>query len=309
MQRRLFTYLLLLLSFGSYAQINSVIVVTKTPTTPVDSIASSNPDHYLCPGDKVQLTLVGGSLGTDAVWTWYEGGCTNGTSIGTGDTILVTPEDSVTTYYCTAVGGCNMPCASATLMWNPALCAPLPVHLLSFDAQLYQENKGLVTWQTVDEEAKTGYDLFKSTDAKNFVLLYHEDAKLVNGKNNYQYIDKNLMPGNNYYRLTIHYPNQSIAYSQVKTVYYAINEDVVRLYPNPTDGLVYFEFNAQEGEDVDVWVSSIVGQRFHNTQTIHTKLGKNVVSMNLSDLAQGAYLFHYQNSSGHVQNIKFVKTN
>ena len=53
---------------------------------------------WYCPGEEVILTIIGGELGTDADWIWYEAQCGNATVIGTGDSLTVYPMVS-TTYY------------------------------------------------------------------------------------------------------------------------------------------------------------------------------------------------------------------
>ncbi|HQY11589.1 MAG TPA: T9SS type A sorting domain-containing protein [Ferruginibacter sp.] len=70
--------------------------------------------NNICPGISVNLTVVGGTLGTNAGWMWYTGSC--GTSlVGTGSSISVTPSVT-TTYYVRAEGDCNATsCASVTV--------------------------------------------------------------------------------------------------------------------------------------------------------------------------------------------------
>jgi len=61
--------------------------------------------NNICPGISVNLSVVGGTLGTNASWKWYSGAC--GTSlVGTGSSISVTPAVT-TTYYVRAEGDCN----------------------------------------------------------------------------------------------------------------------------------------------------------------------------------------------------------
>ncbi len=68
-------------------------------------ITSDAPFNEVCIGSLATLTLNGGSLGTGANWKWYSGSC-NGSLIGSGTSITVTPSVN-TTYYVKAEGGCN----------------------------------------------------------------------------------------------------------------------------------------------------------------------------------------------------------
>ena len=86
------------------------------PSTPASSIQASSTS--ICGSQQVTLTVVGGSLGSGAQWQWYEGSC-NGTLIGTGNSINVTPN-TTTTYFVNAVGNCGTTsCVSITINVNP----------------------------------------------------------------------------------------------------------------------------------------------------------------------------------------------
>ncbi|CAG5080294.1 hypothetical protein CRYO30217_01248 [Parvicella tangerina] len=88
------------------------VIVQELSTAPSSVIASSS---SVCPGGNVTLTVNGGNLVTGDTWTWYEGGCGAGTSIGSGTSITVNPSQA-TTYYVRAEGACGVTsCASATI--------------------------------------------------------------------------------------------------------------------------------------------------------------------------------------------------
>ena len=72
-------------------------------TTPVDSIIAAA--STICPGLIATLSISGGSLVTNANWTWYNGLC-GGTFEGTGATIYVSPT-TFTTYFVRGEGTCN----------------------------------------------------------------------------------------------------------------------------------------------------------------------------------------------------------
>ncbi|HNG62146.1 MAG TPA: T9SS type A sorting domain-containing protein [Ferruginibacter sp.] len=75
------------------------LVPSLAPTS-----ASRNKNN-ICPGISVNLSVVGGTLGTNASWQWYSGSC-GATLVGSGTTISVTPSVT-TTYYVRAEGDCN----------------------------------------------------------------------------------------------------------------------------------------------------------------------------------------------------------
>jgi hypothetical protein len=81
-------------------------VTILPPSVAATDITSNRDYNNICLGENITLTLNGGTLGHNAVWRWYAGGCGSGPVIGTGTSITVTPSVT-TTYYARAEGTCN----------------------------------------------------------------------------------------------------------------------------------------------------------------------------------------------------------
>ena len=96
----------------------SVSVTVQTPSTDPTSATSNAPVNGICIGGSVILSVSGGSLGTGAVWNWYEDGCGNGGSIGTGSSITITPAfEGLHSYYVRAEGPCDSTnCAAVSVL-------------------------------------------------------------------------------------------------------------------------------------------------------------------------------------------------
>ncbi|MES2622743.1 MAG: gliding motility-associated C-terminal domain-containing protein [Bacteroidota bacterium] len=93
----------------------SVLVTVSSFSSSPSSVAGTT---TVCEGNSTTLSVVGGSLGTGADWQWYEGGCGTGPSIGSGNSIVVTPA-TATDYYVRAGGPCDTSsCAFATVSVN-----------------------------------------------------------------------------------------------------------------------------------------------------------------------------------------------
>lgn len=74
----------------------------------------------ICSGGSTTITATGGTLGTSSSYQWYANGCTSGSVLGTGASLLVSPS-STTTYYVRRTGPCNTTsCASVTVTVLPA---------------------------------------------------------------------------------------------------------------------------------------------------------------------------------------------
>lgn len=88
---------------GCTKQDTMTVGTDKTESVEATSASSSN--NPICLGSSTTLSIVGGTAGTGAIWSWYTGSC-GGTLVGTGASISVSPTVS-TTYYVRASGDCN----------------------------------------------------------------------------------------------------------------------------------------------------------------------------------------------------------
>ncbi len=75
-------------------------------TSSVVATGANKDKGNICPTMTVNLSVRGGTLGSNAVWRWYTGSC-GGTLVGTGASISVSPA-ATTTYYVRAEGDCNV---------------------------------------------------------------------------------------------------------------------------------------------------------------------------------------------------------
>ncbi|MBK8609790.1 MAG: hypothetical protein IPL84_07535 [Chitinophagaceae bacterium] len=92
-----------------------ILLTGKNPSL-APSSANVNKNN-ICPGISVNLSVTGGSLGTNANWYWYAGSC-SGAFLGNGTTVTVTPSVT-TTYYVRAEGECNITsCQAVTIFIN-----------------------------------------------------------------------------------------------------------------------------------------------------------------------------------------------
>ena len=101
---------------GNTASCSFNVVVDTESVDPTSITAST---LAACAGSSVTLEVNGGSLGTNAQWFWYVGGC-GGQLVGSGSSIVVNPLTS-TTYFVRAEGPCNTSgCTSLLIDVTPA---------------------------------------------------------------------------------------------------------------------------------------------------------------------------------------------
>lgn len=103
------------------------LVVNLSSTAP-SNVSSS--DTIICNNSNINLNVVGGSLGTNSQWVWYDDFC-GGNVVGNGSSINTT-QTSNTTYFVRAEGSCNNTiCKDITVNSLPYY---IPLDSLSIDS-------------------------------------------------------------------------------------------------------------------------------------------------------------------------------
>lgn len=96
------TYFVKAVSLKDQTKCAQITISVNQNSTPATKIVGN---ENVCKNGSTELSVVGGSLGLDADWVWYENSC-DGLSIGKGLSINVSPQKP-TTYYVRAEGKLN----------------------------------------------------------------------------------------------------------------------------------------------------------------------------------------------------------
>jgi|GEM_PF-5944637 len=117
----------------------------------------------------------------------------------------------------------------------------LPVTFVSIKA--VQKDKDIeVNRNMANENNMLPYEVEKSLDGNNFVKAATVAATNTSG-GNYQWIDQNAVPGNNYYRIKSVDKSQKVVYSTVVNVLVTNLKTGISIYPNPiTDAVIHLQF-------------------------------------------------------------------
>jgi hypothetical protein len=136
----------------------------------------------------------------------------------------------------------------------PSNCAflglfPLPVKLESFTGKLNPDKTVTLQWKVAEQQDIKEYIVEESPDASAFRQLSILPARNA-AADTYSYIDRQVAPGKNYYRLKITELSGKIVYSN--TVMINLKSGViVMLYPNPVkDKLTIQQFETIQNKTV-----------------------------------------------------------
>ena len=143
---------------------------------------------------------------------------------------------------------------------------PLPVTLIRFTAKK-QDNGVKLDWQTSEESNNQGFDIERKHDGENWENVGYVDGHGSTKENStYSFLDVSALSGMNYYRL------RQIDFDG-RTEYFRIvgvkidSEKVVKIYPNPTTGIIHIE-----GAQSNVKIMDILGRPVMNGTIINQKI-------------------------------------
>lgn len=162
--------------------------------------------------------------------------------------------------------------------------APLPVDLISFDAEL--QNRGvLLTWNTASEKNNAYFAIERSIDSRTFAEIGKVTGRgTVEHINSYNFTDAGAAQTGIpvvYYRLKQVDTDGKFSYSKVESV--TLDKAVVKLFPNPASQRV--TVTAPGNTQVQV----INGQG----QTVLQKAFSSSTELDISSLSKGMYIFRF----------------
>ncbi len=187
--------------------------------------------------------------------------------------------------------------------------APLPIDLLSFDAEL-ENNRVLVDWVTTSEINNDYFSVERSSDGLN----YEEIGKVYGAGNSsetreYEFFDESPLSGIGYYRLKQVDKNGEYEFFDPKAVEYINDVPVIsppKVGPNPFTSELNVSFDANRLEDVQLIIHNWEGREVFS-DVIYAEKGSNSYQCTeLSNLPAGGYILTLMNEQS-VETIKLIK--
>jgi uncharacterized protein (DUF2225 family) len=174
------------------------------------------------------------------------------------------------------------------------------VGLSNFDVNV-KNCTPILIWTTSQQLNYDAFEVQRNQDGLPFVTIAKVASSLQ--KNDYTYTDNSALGKSNYnYRLKlVTHKNSEPVFSKVKTAKMDCVVARIRLYPNPTSGIVYVTLPSDFNQ-VKINVYSASG---HHVNAATKIKGKNS-TVNLSHLAAGVYFIEVLNN-GHGQKFKVIK--
>lgn len=185
--------------------------------------------------------------------------------------------------------------------------SPLPIQLISFEAQAVDNKKVLCEWITATEINNDYFTVERSANGQDF-----EETGIVDGAGNsnsilnYNFTDENPFSGVSYYRLKQTDFNGQFTYSNVVsvTIKKSFNTQA-SIYPNPAHNNFTTAFNFDFEQPVLLQVYDMAGRKVLTENFIATE-GVNSRKTDVSQIANGVYIVEITSGETKEQ-IRFVK--
>ncbi|MFK8009523.1 MAG: peroxidase family protein [Saprospiraceae bacterium] len=151
------------------------------------------------------------------------------------------------------------------------------------------------TREVDDAKLEVNYDLAKNAiymtiekyDGRTGDFEYLDAFDVNTNTGSYSYYDENTIPGDNIYRVLVHYADGSEEETPYRTVKFDLSLPF-NVFPNPTTDVVNINLEKYEGMDVSISIYDLRGVEIKSKD--FENLSQQIVSFDLSNTISGNYL-------------------
>ncbi|MBI3501102.1 MAG: T9SS type A sorting domain-containing protein [Bacteroidetes bacterium] len=192
-----------------------------------------------------------------------------------------------------AAAGAHAVTASGFTYFSPyvlsRITAPLPIELLSFNAECNNGNKVVATWETATEQSSDYFTLEKSTDGSLFIPVTKVKAAGNSSSiQKYSAEDTDPLSAASYYRLSETDLNGATQIFNMIPVQ-GCGKGGFAVYPNPSSGAFNVSIAGRQGDKVLIVVRDLLDREFYS-EVILLANDKETIAIDPSGkLAAGVY--------------------
>jgi hypothetical protein len=185
--------------------------------------------------------------------------------------------------------------------------APLPIELLSFDAQPVG-NTVLVNWTTASEINNDYFTIERSADALNYTAIGTVDgAGNSNSSRSYQFTDVQPLQGVSYYRLRqTDFNGTTEVFDPAVVNFNAASAQGVSMFPNPAVDYAHIMLQSEASGNGTIRITDLSG-RVVFEQNVSIKSGVQPFTLETRNLSMGTYLVSVSMADGRMYTLPLVK--
>jgi hypothetical protein len=172
----------------------------------------------------------------------------------------------------------------------------LPLNIINFDAAPYNGNKVLISWDVVTERNINSYTIERSTDGLTWEVFGVLPGNASSDKKeHFSLTDNHPYSGTSYYRVKQMDIDNSIYYTNIKSVSFGSQATARLQVTNPFHQTISFRLETTTGGKITTDLLDLTGKIiYHQESTIGS--GINSININgLSSLANGLYFIRVTN--------------
>jgi pectate lyase len=180
------------------------------------------------------------------------------------------------------------------VQYSTAGCSPLlPVQLLTFNVTHGTVAKtAAITWSTTNEINARNFEVQKSINAKDFVVIGDLVAAKTTGINSYNFTDTKLVAGITYYRLKQIDRDGKFTYSRTLSITVKDNNRL-DIFPNPATSMIQVA-HAKATAGSQIKIVTVEGKVL---LVVKASQGTTRTIVTTSKIAAGSYLVVYTNGT------------
>jgi hypothetical protein len=194
---------------------------------------------------------------------------------------------------------------------------PLPISLVSFKAEKFQERSTYLTWTTVSEINSSHFIVQRSTDKKVWTSVGKVNAA-GNSQfvENYEFIDQNVYNGIDsrlsvYYRLQMVDLDGQMKNSPLENVIFGndagkSSDLSLLVYPNPASDGVQVEWNAQNDVQPTLLELYDITGKLVLSQKVSENANQEYIDFGLAKIDAGVYLLRILNGTEPIEHQQIV---
>ena len=184
---------------------------------------------------------------------------------------------------------------------------PLPVRLISFNAEKLNGGKNQLKWVSGEEINVAQYQVQHSNDGNKFTDIAGAVIRATNSAASYSFTDNAPFKKFNYYRLKIIDKSGLLTNGKVAVVNNGngIGLGYITIFPNPAVNFLNVQTKAGQKGKAVVSIISADGQTVYKSD--YTITNESIVNLDVKKLASGNYFVRISTADGETTNLPFIK--
>jgi hypothetical protein len=186
---------------------------------------------------------------------------------------------------------------------NISNAGSLPIKLLSFTAQMQNNNQALLQWKTEQAINFSHFVVEHSVDGNNWKSIVNVNYQALSS--NYQFTHAQLVKGMHYYRLKQVDKDGKFEYSKIVQLESKTSLSM-SVQPTLVNQQTFVQFNLDKATGIELKVVSITGA-IVMTKKLQLDAGVQSIALDCAALADGTYVINAFGNKAFLGTTKFVK--